>query len=87
MSARDALFWAPAREGVAMFTLGFVGSTVDKSGSHSPVTLEFSCPATVSARMAQGSADIKNPCASGTSKSTSSERPSATRPRDFNFSI
>jgi len=75
-TARDSVFWAPVREGVAMFTLGFVGSTLDKSGtSHSTVSLEFSCPATVPAAIAQNSADIKNPCASGISKSTATTMP------------
>jgi len=70
-TAKQTAFWAKVQYGRTRFSLGFIGSTMEKgSTTHTHVTLEFSCPATVPAAIAGTTADITNPCSKGISRST-----------------
>ena len=62
-------FWARVTQGIATFSLGFLGSTLEKGSTnpdnHTAVTLQFDCPATVPASVT-GTTQIANPCALST---------------------
>eukprot|EP00759_Apiculatamorpha_spiralis_P009402 PhF_6_TR15995/c0_g1_i1/m.25119 len=75
-TARETAYFAPVIRGAARFSLGFVGSTVDgNTNQHSHVTLEFSCPKLIPARIAGTRADIPNPCAANIQRDTALTMP------------
>lgn len=75
-TARASAFFARVTAGVAGFSLGFTGSTMERTGNvDTPVTLEFSCPATVPASIAGTPRDYVNPCAAGILRGTVSTLP------------